>query len=246
MQEQIIDGRYRICGRIGQGGMSTVYLAEELQTKEQVALKWVRRAQMRRFGISEQDVQREAELMRGIDHPALPRIREQFVSEDGCIIVMDRVKGRTLADILHRDGTLSVRQTCDLGIRLCQVLSCLHAAHPPVIYRDMKPENVMIDEQGGVHLIDFGIACRYGEQERDVRFLGTPGYAPAEQLAGERCDPRTDIYALGKTLWQAAYGREMNEGEAETRLQRILARCMEKRMQERYPDCRWLARDLRR
>ena len=72
MQEQIIDGRYRICGRIGQGGMSTVYLAEELQTKEQVALKWVRRAQMRRFGISEQDVQREAELMRGIDHPALP------------------------------------------------------------------------------------------------------------------------------------------------------------------------------
>ena len=127
MQEQIIDGRYRICGRIGQGGMSTVYLAEELQTKEQVALKWVRRAQMRRFGISEQDVQREAELMRGIDHPALPRIREQFVSEDGCIIVMDRVKGQTLADILHRDGTLSVRQTCDLGIRLCQVLSCLHA-----------------------------------------------------------------------------------------------------------------------
>ena len=90
MQERIIDGRYRICGRIGQGGMSTVYLAEELQTKEQVALKWVRRAQMRRFGISEQDVQREAELMRGIDHPALPRIREQFVSEEGCIIVMDR------------------------------------------------------------------------------------------------------------------------------------------------------------
>ena len=109
MQERIIDGRYRICGRIGQGGMSTVYLAEELQTKEQVALKWVRRAQMRRFGISEQDVQREAELMRGIDHPALPRIREQFVSEEGCIIVMDRVKGQTLADILHRDGTLSVR-----------------------------------------------------------------------------------------------------------------------------------------
>lgn len=246
MQEQIIDGRYRICGRIGQGGMSTVYLAEELQTKEQVALKWVRRAQMRRFGISEQDVQREAELMRGIDHPALPRIREQFVSEEGCIIVMDRVKGQTLADILHRDGTLSVRQTCDLGIRLCQVLSCLHAAHPPVIYRDMKPENVMIDEQGGVHLIDFGIACRYGEQERDVRFLGTPGYAPAEQLAGERCDPRTDIYALGKTLWQAAYGREMNEQAQKTRLQRILARCMDERMQDRYPNCRLLAKDLRR
>ena len=239
MQGQLINDRYQIVRQIGRGGMSSVFLAEDVRSGEQVALKIMAHAQLARMGMDEEDALREAWLMRQLKHPALPRIRDQLISGSDCVIVMDLVEGVTLEEHIRRRGRLSERQTCLLGIALCQVLSYLHARCPPVIYRDMKPENILIDRLYKIHLIDLGIACPEGTM---MRAVGTRPYAPPEQCAGQRCDRRADIYALGKTLWRAAYG--MEESGA-TRLQRILRRCMAPCVQERYPDCRHLAHDLR-
>jgi serine/threonine-protein kinase len=146
----------------------------------------------------------EAQLLATLDHVNLPRVTD-FLSEAGChYLVMDFVEGETLENLLSRQTTpFSEAQVLDWAGQLCDVLSYLHARQPPVIFRDLKPGNIMLTPDGHLKLIDFGIARFFkpGQATDTIRF-GTPGYAPPEQYGKGQTDHRSDVYALGVTMHQ--------------------------------------------
>ena len=156
---EVIGGRYRILTRIGEGGMSTVYLAMDTVLNKSWAAKEIRHvADPVQRELVVQGIVTEANMIKRFDHPAIPRIVD-IVDEDGTLfVIMDYVEGRTLADVLASGGPQAEDDVADWGVQLCDVLDYLHHRTPPVIYRDMKPSNVMLKPNGAVSLIDFGIA----------------------------------------------------------------------------------------
>ena len=155
--------------------------------------------------------QQEADLLGSLHHPNLPIIYDGF-SEDGrSFLVMEYIDGKTLLQMLKDTGgrPLPVVNVLDYAIQLCNVLMYLHSHNPAIIFRDLKPTNVMVKGDGHVMLIDFGIARFFKEgQEQDTLFLGSPGYAPPEQHGTAQTNPRSDLYALGATLHCCLTGRD--------------------------------------
>lgn len=194
---EVYAGRYRVVMQIGRGGMGRVYLAEDTRLNgKAVALKLTKPLP------EEQDAfVTEAKLMCGLSHPHLPAIVDYYPPDENGLacIVMDYVAGDTLAERFERFG---LRLPFPLLLRhllqLCDVLDYLHGQSPPIVFRDLKPSNVLIDRRDRAILVDFGIARRYRDGERaDTLRLGTPGFAAPEQLKGEQSDARTDLYTLG-------------------------------------------------
>ena len=203
----ILQGRYRIVRTLGTGGMGAVYLAWDTRlTSKPVAVKEmipdpsgspVEQAQ------AQQQFQWEASMLASLDHPNLPRVSDYFTQGGKHYLVMDYIEGETLEEITNRTaGFLLESQVLNWATQLCDVLAYLHSRQPPVIFRDLKPGNVMVDRSGTVKLIDFGIARLFDPRKRtDTLRMGTMGYAPPEQYAGKgQTDARSDIYSLGATL----------------------------------------------
>ncbi|WP_239614386.1 serine/threonine protein kinase [Cohnella mopanensis] len=208
MQEQRQDGlmlapgqlygeRYRIVMPIGKGGMGRVYLAEDIRLGGKTrALKLTRPLQDERMSFLP-----EAQLLSELDHPHLPAIVDYYPpNEEGvACIVMDYIAGDTLAERWERFGfRLPFPFVLGVLTELCEVLVYLHAQTPAIVFRDLKPANVLLDRHNKAMLVDFGIARRYRD---DVQFdtlqLGTPGFAAPEQLRGDQSDGRTDLYGIG-------------------------------------------------
>ena len=202
---QVFQDRYLILGKIGQGGMGAVYQARDLHfanvrricaVKEMVTTVQdarLREQMMRSF-------EREAEILATLSHPAIPKIFDYFRFGDCAYLVQEFIEGRDLASILaNTDAFIPVKQVLKWAVDLCDVLTYLHGHTPePIIFRDMKPGNIMIDHRRAVRLIDFGIA-RTLQPNRLVTTVGTKGYAAPEVYGGE-ADARADIYSLGATL----------------------------------------------
>ncbi|MCX8061151.1 MAG: serine/threonine-protein kinase [Anaerolineales bacterium] len=194
--------RYFIEGILGVGGMGAVYKARDLHfpnVVKQVAVKEmiiqtrdpvVRASIIRNF-------EREANLLATLDHPAIPRIFDYFTAHDRSYLVLEFINGKTLEALIEEN--IPIPQIIQWAIEICDVLSYLHNHQPePIIFRDMKPSNVMINQYGKVMLIDFGIAKPFrGEQKGTM--VGTEGYSPPEQYRGQ-ASHLADIYALGATL----------------------------------------------
>lgn len=248
----IIDGKYEILKQIGMGGMSTVYLAMDQHLNKQWAVKEIRlRADDRESRVIIQSLIAEANLMKKLDHPALPRIVDIIDSRDTIYVIMDYIEGEPLSRILEREGSQPEEDVLEWARQLCDVLSYLHTRKPPVIYRDMKPGNIMIRPDGNIRLIDFGIAREYKEgKTSDTVALGTKGYAAPEQFGGQgQTDARTDIYSLGVTLYQALTGQTPSEPPYEFYpirywdpslsggLEKIIAKCVKPNPQDRYQTC---------
>lgn len=248
----IIDGKYEILKQIGMGGMSTVYLAMDQHLNKQWAVKEIRlRADDRESRVIIQSLIAEANLMKKLDHPALPRIVDIIDSRDTIYVIMDYIEGEPLSRILEREGPQPEEDVLEWARQLCDVLSYLHTRKPPVIYRDMKPGNIMIRPDGNIRLIDFGIAREYKEgKTSDTVALGTKGYAAPEQFGGQgQTDARTDIYSLGVTLYQALTGQTPSEPPYEFYpirywdpslsggLEKIIAKCVKPNPQDRYQTC---------
>ena len=248
----IIDGKYEILKQIGMGGMSTVYLAMDQHLNNQWAVKEIRlRADDRESRVIIQSLIAEANLMKKLDHPALPRIVDIIDSRDTIYVIMDYIEGEPLSRILEREGPQPEEDVLEWARQLCDVLSYLHTRKPPVIYRDMKPGNIMIRPDGNIRLIDFGIAREYKEgKTSDTVALGTKGYAAPEQFGGQgQTDARTDIYSLGVTLYQALTGQTPSEPPYEFYpirywdpslsggLEKIIAKCVKPNPQDRYQTC---------
>ncbi len=194
--------RYRILRRIGRGGTSVVFSAEDEQNGKLVAVKAVRYSGKNFSDEQYREMMAEAELLKRLEHPAIPRIYDIETIDDGFNVVMELMEGQTLDQYLQKHKKMAEATAISIARKLGEVLLYLHGQERPIIYRDMKPANIVMKNEGGVALLDFGIAREYKEgASADTACLGTIGYAAPEQFGGMgQTDGRTDIYALGVTL----------------------------------------------
>ena len=205
---KIFNDTYKIKSQIGKGGMSTVYLAEHVRLHTRWAVKEVRKNQAVRF-----DFLAESNILKRLQHPMLPRIVDIFETAEAVYVVEDFVEGITLDDLLRQQRKVDEAQGLQWFRDLCGVLRYLHNQRPnPIIYRDMKPSNIMLQPDGTLKLIDFGIAREYKENSSaDTTYVGTRGYAAPEQFGKAQTDARTDIYALGVTMYHLLTGKSPYE-----------------------------------
>lgn len=252
----VIDGKYEILKEIGRGGMSIVYLAMDKHLNKQWAVKEIRK---RGSGKSDEIVVNsllaEANMMKKLDHPSLPRIVDIIDNGITIYVVMDYIEGESLDKILNEFGAQPEELVIAWAKQLCDALSYLHSQKPSIIYRDMKPANVMLKPEGNIKIIDFGIAREYKEQNlADTTVLGTKGYAPPEQYSGQT-DPRSDIFALGMTMHHLLTGVDPRNGEPYAPVRQwnpelsegieiIIDRCVEPAAENRYQSCADLLYDL--
>jgi len=198
--------RYLVVSRLGVGGMGAVYLVDDLKLKgKQWAVKEIMLEPWNAHFFSE-----EAAILIHLEHPFLPKIVDFFpINKQGVsYFVMDYVKGHTLQRMFVSEKSLPLPKIMKYTLQLCQVFDYLHQLKPkPIIYRDLKPSNVMIDEQDNIRLVDFGIARRFTPyQDEDTVQLGTIGFAAPEQYLHQQTDARTDLYAIGALLYYLISG----------------------------------------
>jgi eukaryotic-like serine/threonine-protein kinase len=200
----VLQGRYEITKVLGQGGMGAVYQARDRHfrgTARLCALKEMvsttRDPQLYRVAL--QNFEREANILASLNHPSIPKIYDYFTEDVRNYLVLEHVDGYDLEAVLHNSGApLPVGRAVDWAVQICEVLTYLHNQNPPVIFRDMKPSNIMIRQPNQIVLIDFGIARVFSGEQKGT-MIGTEGYSPPEQYRGV-ASPEGDIYALGATL----------------------------------------------
>jgi len=254
---QVIDGKYEILKLIGEGGMSRVYLAMDKRLNKSWAVKEIeKKATDRNNEIVIQSAITEANMIKQFDHPAIVRIVDIIDYGDVIYIVEDYVEGETLEALVEADGAQAEELVVDWAKQICEALDYLHTRTPPVIYRDMKPANVMLSPDGKIRVIDFGIAREYKEtSQKDTTSLGTRAYAPREQFGG-KTDARSDIYSLGVTMFQLITGldpclatteiqpvRQINPALSEG-IETIIQKCVQVSPENRYQSCMELLYDL--
>ena len=248
----VVDGKYKILSEVGRGGMSVVYLALNERANKTWAIKEVRKDGTTDFETTRQGLIAETDILKKLKHPHIVSIIDVLEYQDSFLIVMDYIEGRSLQKLLDGKGAQPVERVIEWGKQLCDVLGYLHSRRPAIIYRDMKPANVMLQPNGDVVLTDFGTAREYKVQNlEDTTCLGTRGYAAPEQFGGHgQTDARTDIYCLGVTLYHLISGhspletnsvipplRRWDPRFAETGIEKIILKCCQPEPQDRYQTC---------
>jgi serine/threonine protein kinase len=209
--------RYFIMSKVGAGGFGSVYKARDTQNGDRlVAIKEVSLLGLHPQAMIEATTafQREVSVLSQLDHPNLPHLYEYIQTPGHWYLVMDFIAGETLEEYQSKapNGHLLLSEALDIGMQLCLVLDYLHSQQPPIVFRDLKPANIMRTPTGQLYLIDFGIA-RYFKpgQAKDTVALGSHGYAAPEQYGKAQTTPRADIYSLGAVLHQLLTARDPSE-----------------------------------
>lgn len=255
----LVDGKYKILSEIGHGGMSIVYMAINEKANKTWAVKEVRKDGKMDFNTVRQGLLAEIDTLKKLKHPNLPSIVDVIEDEDSFIIVMDYIEGRSLDKIIEENGAQPESYVVEWAKQLCDVFGYLHSRQPAIIYRDMKPANVMLKPDGNIMVIDFGTAKNYEIDLGETTGIGTIGYAAPEQYIGSglgRTDARTDIYCLGITLYHLLTNidpcknlisdksiRAVNPALSHG-LDAIIQKCTEYQPADRYQTCAELMYDL--
>ena len=216
--------RYLIVQRVGGGGMGSVYQARDKRladrlcaVKEMIELF----ADQTQRAKAVEDFRREAAVLAQLKHPSIPTIYDNFIESGRYYLVMEWIGGGDLAEQMRmHGGIVDEERVTEWAYQICDVLYYIHSQKPPIIYRDLKPANLMLDDAAGrVMLVDFGIARVVRPTEKGVTAIGTMGYAPPELFAG-KVEPRSDIYSLGATMFHMLTGsRPAGQPAAHLRLQ---------------------------
>jgi len=211
---RVLQGRYELIRKLGQGGMGSVYLASDRRLS---TVRWAVKemsdalitSPLERHSAVEA-FRHEAELLARLSHPNLPRVTDHFSEEGKNYLVMEFVPGHTLLDYMQRNGLpRPLDEALGWASQICDVLGYLHSQQPPIIFRDLKPANVMITPEGQLKLVDFGIARIFKQgQAKDTQAYGTMGYSAPEQYGRGQTDARSDIYSLGVLLHQLLTGHD--------------------------------------
>ncbi|MEW5987280.1 MAG: serine/threonine-protein kinase [Chloroflexota bacterium] len=252
----LLQERYQILGLLGVGGFSTVYQARDMRfptvsrlcaVKEMI--NQVTDPRLREMAV--RSFEREAALLATLDHPALPTVYDYFSEGERSYLVLEYIRGRDLEAILtERGGKLDSKTVLEWALQICEVLSYLHGHQPrPIVFRDVKPSNLMLDSRERIRLIDFGIAKVFQALERGT-MVGTEGYAPPEQYRGE-ATPAVDVYGLGATLHHLLTGQDPRmeapfsfaerpihaaNPAISPALEAIIMRCLSYKVEDRFRD----------
>lgn len=204
---EVINNRYRIVRLLGQGGFGAVYRAWDLNLSRPCALK----ENLSTSGAAESQFRREASLLANLNHPNLPRVTDHFsLPGEGQYLVMDYIEGQDLQTLLEQSKELlPLSQVLHWVAQVCDALAYLHSQNPPIIHRDIKPKNIIINPAGQALLVDFGIAKVYDPHKQTTQGARavTPGFSPQEQYGYGKTDERADVYALGATLYNLLTGQ---------------------------------------
>ncbi len=241
-QQALFDGKYKILKTLGKGGTSSVFLAENIRLGTLWAIKEIHKQQGQAIQFLT-----EPHVLKNLRHPALPRIFDIIENDDYLYVIQDYIDGMTLDALIRQDGPIPESRLIDWAMEICDVFRYLHGLSPnPIIYRDMKPGNLIVDQEGAIKLIDFGIAREFKtDSPNDTVCLGTRGYAAPEQYGSSQTDPRSDIYSLGVTLYHALTGSGPNDppyelaplsesGGRGTALGRIIDKAMKNNPAQRF------------
>ncbi len=255
----LLDGKYRILDEVGHGGMSVVYMARNEKANKTWAVKEVRKDGKMDFNTVRAGLVAEIETLKNLNHPNLPSIVDVIEDDESFIIVMDFIEGNSLDKVLDENGAQPEEFVVEWAMQLCDVFGYLHSRTPPIIYRDMKPANVMLKPDGNVTVIDFGTAKAYEIDLGQTTGIGTIGYAAPEQYRGSgfgRTDARTDIYCLGMTLYHLVTGIDPCKNIIDNKsirainpalshgLDIIIQKCIQDLPDNRYQSCAELMYDL--
>lgn len=256
----VLNGRYQILKVLHTAGMSNVYLVEDSSLNKQWCLKEIVLAEAGKNEVEYRSLIRESNIMKSLNHSNIPRIVTIEEENGSKFIVMDYVDGLSVKDWLNRKGTVDQKTTVSWIKQVCSVLIYLHNRKNPIIYRDMKPDNIMIQTDGNIKLLDFGISEVITQNNKVIKeALGTKGFAaPEQRKKGAPYDLRSDIYALGKTMYYMLTGinpsivakgekllpiREVNPSIS-VGLEIIVNKCIEENPDNRYQLVEELLYDL--
>jgi len=249
----IFDGRYLILRTLGRGGMGTVYLAKNIKTDTYWAIKEISKNDGGTF-----ELPAEPKLLKKLEHPSLPRLFDILEQDGKLYMVSDYIKGISLDKKLEKEGRIPEDTVIEWAIQLCRALDYLHNLKPnPIIYRDMKPSNIMLTESGTLKLIDFGIAREFKPySEGDTVYIGTRGFAAPEQYGTGQTSAASDIFSLGVTLHQLLTGKNPAEppyglkpvryynSDLSPEIERIICKCTRESINERYQSAAELLKAL--
>ena len=202
---RVLVGRYRVVTRIGEGGMGEVYLADDLTLEEPVAIKF-----LPRFSGSLTRLRHEVRLARSVSHPNVARVHDIGEVDGRHFLTMEYVDGEDLGSLLRQIGRLPREKALDISRQICEGLSAAH--EHGILHRDLKPSNVMLDLDGRVRLMDFGVAT-FAERESGHEVAGTPAYMAPEQVSGREVSIRTEVFSLGLVLFELFTGRRAIRGK---------------------------------
>ena len=199
----ILDNKYEVIRVIGQGGMGTVYLCKNNRLGNLWAVKETKINESEKINFLA-----ESNILKDLVHDGIPRIVDIFYEYNYLYMVEDYIEGETLKEHINKYGNLNSEKLIDISLQLCSILDYLHNFNPPIIYRDLKPSNIMLQKDGKIILVDFGISRTYKEnQDSDTIILGSKGYIAPEQLMNVQSNVQTDIYSLGATMYFMTTGR---------------------------------------
>ena len=247
----IFAGRYEIIEKLGKGGMGRVYRVEDTKLKQEVALKLIK-PEIAKDKKTIERFRNELKIARNIRHKNVCGMYDLGETEGTHFITMEYVRGEDLKSFLHRSGQLAVGTAVRIAEQVCEGLSEAHKLG--VVHRDLKPANIMIDREGNVRIMDFGIARSLKEEGITVAgvMIGTPEYMSPEQVKGKEVDQRSDIYSLGIIMYEMATGRVPFEGDTSfvmgvkhKNLNNIILRCLEKDKEKRYQNVKEILSEIK-
>ncbi len=213
----VFKGRYRIIAKVGTGGFGSVYKAADVPREGHlVAIKEVSLKGLHSQAVIQvaDAFHREVDFLSQLSHPSLPRLYEHFSTQEHWYLVMDFIEGQTLEEYQNkaRNRRLLLSEVLAVGLQLCTVLEYLHSQQPPIVFRDLKPANIIRTSSAQLYLIDFGIARHFKlGQPKDTTALGSIGYSAPEQYGKAQTTPRADIYSLGAVLHQLLTAKDPSE-----------------------------------
>ncbi|MBU3127802.1 serine/threonine protein kinase [Clostridium tagluense] len=246
----ILDRKYEVIKTLGKGGMGTVYLCENKRLGNLWAIKEVVQ------DIKNTGILTEANILKNLNHVGIRRIVDIFYENNNLYMVQDYVEGQTLKEYVEENGKMNTEKTCRITSDLCDILCYLHNQKPAIIYRDIKPSNIMITPSGKIVLIDFGISKVYkSDTEQDTVSAGSNGFAAPEQYGLGKCCAQTDIYGIGMLIYFMVKGKipttgieplldENYEADIDGKIKVIIQKCVKIDIVDRHISAEILKKEI--
>ncbi len=245
---KVIGRRYYVLGQLGKGGSSNVYKVKDIENEKVFALKKYITSDPANQKNTFENIQNELKVLKYVSHPVLPKIYDVIKEEDSFFLVMEHVDGIDLREYIKFNGPLKKMQIASIMEQVCSGLYYLYSLEKPIIYRDLKPSNIIMMADGRIKLIDFGIAKRYSKEiDADFYAYGSKGFAAPEQFGDKKgrgifnTDIRADIYGIGTTMYYLrtgkCYKRDSKNWKVNGKLKQIINKCTQNNPDKRYQNC---------